>query len=356
MARRPEIDVTVRGAGAFGLACAFACQRRGARVQVIDPFGPGAGASGGTVGALAPHVPENWNPKKAFQLDSLLMAEAFWAEVAATGGSDPGYARTGRIQPVADPAAEPLAEARGAGAAALWQGRAAWQLRDAAETGLPPEWLGAAGRVIHDTLSARIAPRRAVAALVAAIRAGGGGIAAEGEDRGTVLHASGAAGLAELSQVLGQPVGQGIKGQSAVLRPALDVTALPQLFVAGLHIVPHADGSVAIGSTTERAFDDPAATDAQLEALIEKARAACPALRDAPVTDRWAGLRPRARSRAPMLGAWPGRPGHLIANGGFKIGFGMAPKVAEVMADLILEGRDAIPEGFRVEDSLTRQP
>ena len=35
---------------------------------------------------------------------------------------------------------------------------------------------------------------------------------------------------------------------------------------------------------------------------------------------RWAGLRPRARSRAPMLGAWPGRPGHFIANGGFKIG------------------------------------
>ncbi len=36
----------------------------------------------------------------------------------------------------------------------------------------------------------------------------------------------------------------------------------------------------------------------------------------------------------------------------FKIGFGMAPKVAEVMADLLLEGRDAIPKGFRVEDNL----
>jgi glycine/D-amino acid oxidase-like deaminating enzyme len=37
-----------------------------------------------------------------------------------------------------------------------------------------------------------------------------------------------------------------------------------------------------------------------------------------------------------------------VANGGVKIGFGMAPKVAQVMADLILEGRDEIPEGFRV--------
>ena len=53
-----------------------------------------------------------------------------------------------------------------------------------------------------------------------------------------------------------------------------------------------------------------------------------------------------------MLGAYPGRNGQYVANGGFKIGFGMAPKVAEVMADLVLEGRDAIPADFRVEASL----
>ncbi|MGB5066218.1 MAG: FAD-dependent oxidoreductase, partial [Albidovulum sp.] len=68
--------------------------------------------------------------------------------------------------------------------------------------------------------------------------------------------------------------------------------------------------------------------------------------------ERWAGVRPRAKTRAPMLGGWPGRPGHFIANGGFKIGFGMAPKVAAVMADLVLEGHDRIPDGFRVCDNL----
>jgi glycine oxidase len=70
------------------------------------------------------------------------------------------------------------------------------------------------------------------------------------------------------------------------------------------------------------------------------------------VIDRWAAVRPRSRSRAPMLGAWPDRAGHFISNGGFKIGFGMAPKVAHVMADLMLEGTDMIPDGFRVEDNL----
>jgi fructoselysine-6-P-deglycase FrlB-like protein len=95
---------------------------------VIDPAGVAAGASGGLVGALAPHVPEHWNDKKAFQLESLLAAEGFWADVAAAGGTDPGYARTGRLQPLADAAAVTLARARAEGAAALWQGRALWEV------------------------------------------------------------------------------------------------------------------------------------------------------------------------------------------------------------------------------------
>jgi glycine oxidase len=123
---------------------------------------------------------------------------------------------------------------------------------------------------------------------------------------------------------------------------------LPQIFTDGLHIIPHANGTVAIGSTSERKWARDATTDAQLDTLIAKARAALPCLADAPVVDRWAGIRPRAHSRAPMLGAWPDRPDHFIANGGFKIGFGMAPKVAEVMVELILNGHDTIPDDFNV--------
>ncbi len=87
--------------------------------------------------------------------------------------------------------------------------------------------------------------------------------------------------------------------------------------------------------------------DGRIDDLLSRARASVPPLDGAPVVERWAGIRPRARSRAPLLGRWPGREGHFVANGGFKIGFGMAPKVAEVMADLILDGTDTIPEAFR---------
>lgn len=346
------VDVTVMGAGIFGLATAFACARRGARVQVVEAKRPGAGSSGGLVGALAPHVPEQWNAKKRFQLDSLLMAEGFWAAAAEIGGRDPGYARLGRLQPLADAAAVDLARSREAGARALWGWRAEWRVIPPAEA--PEGWAPASpsGWLVHDTLTARLNPRAAVAALLDALAALGGTVE-QGETPppgAPVIWATGVEGLAALSAQLGREVGGPVKGQAALL--AHDARDLPQIFAEGLHIVPHFDGTVAIGSTAERSFAAPDTTDAQLEALVARARALCPALVGAPVILRWAGLRPRAASRAPMLGAWPGRAGHFVANGGFKIGFGIAPGVADVMADLVLEGRDAIPEGFRVEDSL----
>lgn len=343
------VDLTVMGAGIFGLSVAHACARRGARVRVIDPGGPGAGASGGIVGALAPHVPEQWNDKKAFQFDSLLMAGDYWAGVERLTGLCAGYARLGRLQPLAGAAAVDLARDRAASAAALWQGRAAWEVLPAAECGdwAPPS---PSGWLVRDTLSARVHPRRAVAALAAAVVALGGEVVAEAPPQGPVVWATGHAGLAEMSAHAGRAVGGAVKGQAALL--AHDARDRPQLFVEGLHLVPHADGTLAVGSTSERGWDDPAATDAGLDALLARAVAALPVLAGAPVIERWAGLRPRSRSRAPMLGPHPFRANAYLANGGFKIGFGMAPKVGEVMADLILEGRDAIPQGFHPEASL----
>ena len=342
-----RIDVTVRGAGVFGLSCAWALARRGARVRVVDPGGPGAGASGGVLGALAPHVPENWNPKKQFQLDSLLMAEAFWSDVAAASGRDTGYARLGRLQPLADAAAADRAHARAATALTLWGPAARWQVIAATDAAWQPS--SPTGLLVHDTLSARLDPRRAIAALAGALTTAGAEIAAEAPEQGAVLHATGVAGLAALSAALGHEVGRGTKGQAALL--AHDAGPVPQIFAEALHIVPHDNGTVAVGSTDERDFADPTTPDARLDALVAKARRLVPALAAAPVVERWAGLRPRARSRAPVLGPWPGRAGHYVANGGFKIGFGMAPMVAETMATLILDGTDSIPDGFRIADT-----
>ena len=338
-------DLTIRGGGIFGLSIAWEAVRRGARVRLIETHAIGAGSSGGVIGALAPHVPENWNPKKQFQLESLLSAEAFFASASEASGLPTGYARTGRLQPLADDAAVALAHQRSDSARTLWQGHAVWQVIPAPRGGWAPA--SPTGLMVQDTLTARINPRQTAAALVAAIGTGGDVIIGDAPDHGPTIWATGTAGLDALSASLGRPIGNGVKGQAALLR--YDAATLPQLFVDTLHIVPHADGTVAVGSTSEHDWTDPTATDAQLDALLARARAALPALRNAPVLDRWAGLRPRAKTRAPILGAWPGKPGHYIANGGFKIGFGMAPKVAQTMVDLVLEGRDTIPADFRLD-------
>jgi len=340
-------DITIRGAGIFGLSVAWACVKRGAAVKIIDPNGPASGSSGGIVGALAPHVPENWNAKKAFQLDSLLMAEDFWANVESTGGGRSGYARNGRLQPIADGHALVLAHRRADTARALWQQNATWEIVPATDT--PWEPASPSGWIIRDSLSGLIHPKGACMALVQALAVKGVRVDAEGPDLGQVLWATGVAGLLDMTANHSRAVGNGVKGQAALL--AYDARGLPQLFAGGVHVIPHGDGTVAVGSTSERDYTSPNLTDTQLDDVISAARSAVPALDDAPVIARWAGVRPRSRSRAPMLGSWPGKSGHFIANGGFKIGFGMAPKIAEVMADLMLEARDTIPDGFRIEDN-----
>ena len=344
-------DVTVLGGGIFGLSIAYACVRRGAKVQVIEVKRIGAGSSGGLVGALAPHTPDRWNEKKQFQFESLIMARDWWMDIGQRSGTEPGYARNGRLQPLQDDRAVDLAHARVADADLNWRGLAAWAVQPGEETSdwLPPS---ATGLYLFDTLSARIHPRKAASALEGALTALGCPVHVQsaGKPGGMVIEATGVAGLQELSEALGRAVGNGVKGQSALF--ACDARDQPQLFSDGLHIVPHGDDTVAVGSTSEREFEAPDSVDDQLEAVIAKARSNCPALREAEVIDRWAGVRPRARSRAPILGQHPLRPDRYIANGGFKIGFGMAPKVAEVMAELVLEGRDTIPGGFRPETCL----
>jgi glycine/D-amino acid oxidase-like deaminating enzyme len=367
MGKAPDADVLVVGAGIFGLACARACLARGLSVIVADRDGPGAGASGGLVGALSPHPPERWNCKKAFQHDALHGAEAWWQAVAREGGVDPGFRRCGRLIPLATPAARDLALARAEGALRHWP-EARWTI--VAPDHLPG-WLDPATTpfgAVWETLSARLHPRRAVAALAAAVTARGGAIrtgwqAEEvsagrvGFDRGTltartVVLAAGTGAFPLIAALTGRTLGQGVKGQAALL--AAEARDCPMIYTDGLYIVPHAEGTVAVGSTSETAFADAQATDARLDALIDRARRISPALRDAPVLERWAGLRPRAPRPDPMLGPLPGDPQVLAATGGFKTGFGLAPAVGAALAAMAAGETPPLPPGFTVAEHLAQ--
>lgn len=357
-------DVLVAGAGAYGLAAALACARRGMSVLVVEAAAPGAGASGGPVGALAPHAPHPWTPAKAAQARMLADAAAFWAGVAAEGGVDPGYARLGRATPLASAAARARAEA--AAGAAAEAPEAAWTLHppDALPGWIAPE--AAPFGLARDSLTARLTPPRAIAALAAALRAHGGEIrtgwraaAAEdgalraGPDRltaGTVILATGAAPLPGLPALIGAAIGAA-PGQAALLAAAAPPGA-PLIAADGLWIVPQ-PGGVAVGSTADPAGPSPAAPSnappaAALDAVIARARALCPALAGAPVLARWSGQRPRAARPDPLLARLS--PRLILATGGFRTGLATAPMAGALAAAMAAGEFPDLPPGWSLAE------
>jgi glycine oxidase len=372
-AGQPGVDLVVVGGGVMGLWTALFAARDGRSVRLVEKRAIGAGASGGVLGALMPHLPNRWNAKKAFQFEALVSLEADIAALEAGTGLSAGYRRTGRLIPLEKPHNREIALGHAQDALSVWRtpGRTfAFDVLDAAPIADWPDGAAMAHGLVHDHLAARLAPRSLLAALRAALDAmpnvtisEGVGIAAldpaAGKARlddgssltfGDCVLAAGVetfALLEPLTPPLVRPAGTGVKGQAAVLHASID-PSLPVIFADGLYIVPHENGLVAVGSTSENSFDDPAGTDGQLDVLIEKARLMAPVLADAPVIERWAGLRPKAIGREPMVGRHPDHANISLMTGGFKVSFGLAHALARTVLSEIKGGTLDVPPSFTV--------
>lgn len=353
-------DVIVIGGGLWGLACAYAMAKRNLSVAVFEAGKIGQGASGGIVGAMSPHVPDSWSVKKQFQFEALATAHLFWTEVEDISGMTSGYGRIGRIMPLRSERERALSQERAKCAQDVWQGMFDWQTLD--HHPMIPDRIAPFG-VSYDTLSARLSPIHALEALKHAclsrnveiienrkvtditdhsISGDWGKAAAQ-----SIILAAGTDGFSLLDPHIGQGSGFGVKGQAALL--ACDLGDAPQIFAKGVYVVPHANGTTAVGSTVEPEWNDPDTTDEKLDDVIKVAQSIVPALKDAPVLKRWAHLRPKARRRHPMLGPVPGLNGVYTAMGAYTIGFGLAHKVGEILADCV-DGCDPdIPDHFSVE-------
>lgn len=361
----------------MGLWAAVHAERLGLDTLLVDSGRLGEGASGGLLGALMSYSPDAWDEKKQFQFDALVALEDEIANLEASTGHAIGYRRCGRLIPLPKPHLRVIAETRCPDADRHWRSgerQFHWRIEDMPRTEGWPRVETAAAGLVHETFAARVAPRRLGAALktflgtarhvriiencaVSSIDAELGAAHLSNGDSVSFGHCIVSAGfrsfpmLEKLGAPLPVPLGQAVKGQSALLAADVDPD-LPMIFLDGVYIVPHEAGTVAIGSTSENRFDTPYATDAQLEKLIARARQMAPVLENAAVIERWAGLRPKAIDRDPMVGSHPDHPDIIALTGGFKISFGMAHSLAKVALSVIDGQEPAVPSSFLLASHL----
>jgi glycine oxidase len=240
-----------------------------------------------------------------------------------------------------------LAKKRKDTAKDVWQNFATWEIIDNSK-----EWelMSPTGFWIFDNLSALIHPRLACLSLAQALNKKGCEFLLEGKNQGKVIWATGVHDLSRISQKFEKNFGNGVKGQAALFK--LKKPRSAQLFAETLHFIPHLDGTLAVGSTSENSFEHSDTNDGNLQALIIKASNILPELKGKDPICTWANVRPRSRSRAPVLGEHPLYPSEFIMNGGFKIGLGMAPQMGKVFSEFLLQNINNIPTEFLPSVSL----
>ncbi|MDJ0614713.1 MAG: FAD-dependent oxidoreductase [Rhizobiaceae bacterium] len=350
---RKSFDTAIIGGGILGLWAARHAIKRGEQTILIEKRHIGAGASGGFLGALMPHMPDNWNAKKQFQFDGLTSLPDAIAELEADTGHDCGYRRCGRIMPLTHDKLLPQVERRLAGAKTNWGDDFSMTLEAPAAY---QNWLNsdiASNGIQHDTLAARVNPRAYVRALEAYMRPrcevleggevrgvnfqqhDGEVMLANGDSitAGKIIIANGWEAYPLLQPFFAElndnaPIGRGVKGQ-AVLVEYEHADDLPIVYHDGSYVVPHKENRVAIGSTSVNDWSGkPDVFDPEDMDFYRRAIELVPALENAPIIERWSGVRPRntlkGRGTSPWFGPIPAYENHVALIGGFKITLGVA--------------------------------
>ena len=354
-------DVVVVGGGVIGCAIARELARRGVRTIVVERGEVGGEATRAAAGMVAPQA-ESTGPGPLLRLGIASRARyAEWTEsLGAESGIDVEY-RTDGIVYVALTAAD----ARVLGARARWQRAAGLRvegLRDARRLvrALTPRLRMALHfpddhRVNNERLvtALAVAARRAGAEVmertpVTAVRARRGKV--EGVDTGAgsidapvVVDAAGAwAGALGLPLGVSPPPVFPVRGQIIVLRGGLDAIPRP-LYSRRGYVVPRVDGRVLAGSTLEDAGYEKRVTAGAAADILAAACAMAPALSGMTLETAYAGLRPATPDHRPIIGPAPGVAGLLYATGHYRSGILLAPITAQAIADLVVDGRTALP-------------
>ncbi len=112
---------------------------------------------------------------------------------------------------------------------------------------------------------------------------------------------------------------------------------------AGNYATTKPDGLIWAGTTEEEAGFDDQPTEAARDAILASCLRMLPALGDARIVLQTACLRPLSADGLPLIGAVAGLDGAFVLTGAGRKGILLGPAMGKSMAELILEGRAALP-------------
>ena len=361
MTGRAVVDVCVVGGGIVGLALGRELALRGRSVQVLESQRVGErSAANVAAGMLAPASEVDLSDSRLteFALAAHAMYPEWCAALARESGLDAGFDATGTLIVALHHDHLALLERlyefqreRGLTAERL----SAASARDL-EPCLAPGVIGALR-----TEDTQVDPRRAMRALVAAIAAAGG-VLEEGAEVSAIVRDGDTYALtvrhgeSEATVHASQVVLAGGAWSARVALPA-GLPSLPMRPVKGqvvrvrgerlighvvrtpdVYLVPRADGELVIGATMEEMGFDARSTAGMVEHLLREAQRVLPGIAELELTECGVGFRPALRDHLPAIGSLDGA-GLFVATGHFRNGVELAPITAQLLADVMCEGR-----------------
>jgi glycine/D-amino acid oxidase-like deaminating enzyme len=370
-----EADVVLIGAGVCGASAAWALSGAGVRTVWLEARGVSTAASGRNAGFVLQGTAERYS--RAIAITGRERARmvhqtsrenhAAMAAVIRELGVDCGYMLRGSLQLAGGEAEEhELLES----ATLLREDGFAAEVREGAA--LDPVYREAGFRLgVHIPDDGELDPARFVRAVAAA--AVGRGVALYEHSPVTALHAPAPgdvrvvtpggevraqlallctnAWAGELAPWLADKVDP-VRGQMLATAPAPPLFACPVYADHGFDYWRQDEhGRIVLGGWRNLDPDGEKGTAEVLhdgiQARMGEFLARFPALRNVPITHRWAGTMGFSRDSMPIVGAVPGLPGALAAVGFTGHGFGFAWVCGAALAELVLEGKSAVADRFR---------